>query len=170
MSTHLHNSDARQGASSSGGRRPHGKVSYFGIGASLLVLLGSFLPWVEASLEGSVETIKGTDGDGKWTMAAAVVAMVLFIVGVVARKPIISGSAAVPSLVAVVFGAWNIANPERLARVSIEDESGGMSSTELDGLLQQFDFSAMGGLWIVVAGAALGVLFGVLAAAKTRQR
>ncbi|MGW1991273.1 hypothetical protein [Embleya sp. NPDC001921] len=170
MSTHLHNPDVRQDPRSSGGRRPHGKVSYFGIGASVLVLLGSFLPWVEASLEGSTETIKGTDGDGKWTMIAAAVAILFFIVGVAARKPIISGIAAIPSLIAVVLGAWNIADPERLARVSVENESGGISSAELDELLKNFDFSAMGGLWVVVVGAILGVLFGVLAAAKARQR
>ncbi|WP_406283826.1 hypothetical protein [Embleya sp. NBC_00896] len=160
MSTYVQNPGHHQNVRTPG--RAHAKASYFGIAASILMLLGSLLPWVEASLEGQSETIKGTEGDGVWTLVAAIVAIVLFAVGVATRKAMISASATVPALLAVALGAWNIADPERLARVSIEDK--GIGSEELDAVLKQFDFAAMAGLWVVVVAAVSALVCGVLAA------
>jgi hypothetical protein len=168
MSTYYQNPGVQQTQPAATGR-PHGKASYFGIAASLLVLCGSFLPWVEGTMDGASETIKATEGDGRWTAGLAVVAIVLFIIGLATRKAMIGASAAVPALIATGLAAWNAFDPQRLAETYLKAEGGGLSSEELDALIEQIDFTAMPGVWVVLVCALASVLCGLWAAFKGKQ-
>jgi len=168
MSTHHQNPGVQHHHQQHTVQRPSGKASYFGIAASILVLLGSFLPWSEVTVDGVTETVKATEGDGLLTIGASIVALLLFAVGAAMRKPIVSACAALPSLVALVLVGMNVADPERLPKAYIENE-GGLSSEEVEAFIGQLDISTMPGVWIAVLGAVVAVACGAWAGMAAKR-
>ncbi|MEU8139570.1 hypothetical protein [Streptodolium elevatio] len=148
--------------------RAHAAVSYVGIAGGVLAAIGSALAWVELSIGGESETLKGTEGDdGTFVIVAALLAAALFVGGVVARKAVVSAAAAVPALVALVFGILNVADAERLPTQKLEGE--GASSAEISEGLEMFDISTSFGVYVVLVGALVAVVAGVMAFLKGRS-
>ena len=71
------------------------------LGASLMILVGAFLPWVYTG----AGNVLGIRGAGLWTMYAAF----LGLAGALVRSPrLASGQAAVLALVATVLPLWQL--------------------------------------------------------------
>lgn len=84
-------------------RRPRSRSSRHLLGASVMVLLGAFLPWVYTG----AGTIAGVRGAGLWTMYAAV----LGVAGAIIRSYRIAAvHAFVLAAVAVALPAWQVAH------------------------------------------------------------
>ncbi|NUP33917.1 MAG: hypothetical protein HOU01_19725 [Streptomycetaceae bacterium] len=149
-----------------GGGRGHANPSYIGVLGAVLVLVGSFLPWVKLSTEGLSETVKGNDGDGIITLVAAIAAIVLFGVGVAMRKAAVSAAGALPGLVALVFAVLNMVDKERLPTQQAEDK--GADSDTIKEVLQGLDLSNSYGIYVVLIGALVTVAGGVLAYLRGR--
>lgn len=151
------------GTHDSPGHAPRGlgfaNVSYAGAGASAVVAICSFLAWAELGSNGDTKTLKGTDGDGMFTLIAGIVAAALFVGGVFARKAVVSAAAALPALVALVFGVLNLADNERLPAAWAEDE--GASSAEAEAFAKSIDVSTQFGLYLVLLGALVAVGAGI---------
>jgi len=149
------------------GGQSYANISYAGAVAAVVVVIGSLLKWVKAEYEGESATAKGMDGDGVWTLIAGIVAIALFLAGVFMQKAILSASAAVPSLVALIVAVLNIADTERLVKAKLEDE--GASSSQAEQLAKAFDTSPSFGLYLVLIGALVAVAAGVMAFLQTRR-
>lgn len=171
MTTPVHGVQGAQhaqahGAPSNG--RAHATVSYVGVAGGVLAAIGSALAWVELSLGGQTEKLKGTEGDdGMFVIIGALLAAALFVGGVVARKAVISAAAAVPALVALIFGVLNMVDSERLPTQKLEEE--GAPSAEITEALKMFEISSAFGVYVVVLGALIAVAAGVMAFLKGRS-
>jgi len=150
-----------------GGLPAFGGAAIAGAIAALLIAIGSCLAWIGA--EGEGDPIKGLDGDGKWTLAVGIVALVLFVLGVALRKSVVAGSAVAPAAIALAFAIWNIADKTRLpidkAGVSSGEEDMYKEAMESIGLQAEF------GLWMVLVGAvaAIAAAVFILATANRNQ-
>ncbi|MGP3972043.1 hypothetical protein [Streptomyces sp. 6N223] len=147
------------------------KLLIAGIVGSALAFIGSFLAWTSVDFDGQSETIRATEGDGIFTAVTSAAAIALFVVGLVRRNDKIAAISVLPTLITLVFGLLNLLDSERLARADIESdpEFEGISGDELDMLLKEFDFSPGVGLYVVLLGAVVAVVAGVMAGLKARQ-
>jgi hypothetical protein len=123
--------------------------------AGVLGVLGSVTPWATVHYLGVSIDVPGTDGDGKLTLAIAVVyaAMALLIVVGQGRLWV--------SIVALVFAGLN-------TLVALIDVG---SINRLYGPVRALDLpdsaiSTSYGIWLVVGGGGLGVAFSIVAMAR----
>ncbi len=65
---------------------PNRIAGFLGIGAAILVIVGSFSPWVTVSVFFGTVEVNGMDGDGKITLGCGLGAMVLLAVHLFARS------------------------------------------------------------------------------------
>ncbi|UGQ14439.1 Trp biosynthesis-associated membrane protein [Yinghuangia sp. ASG 101] len=149
------------------GGQEHANFSYAGAAGGLLVLIGSFLAWVKAEAGGESETVKGMDGDGVFTLIAGIAAIALFLAGVFMQKAIVSAIGAAPGVIALIFAVLNFADTERLVKAKLEDD--GASSSQAEKFASQLDISASFGLYIVLIGALVATVAGVLVFLKARR-
>jgi hypothetical protein len=143
------------GGGMGGGLAPFAPGAIAGVVGAVIVAIGSCLAWIGA--EGKGEAIKGLDGDGKWTLAAGIVAVLLFAAGVFARKAIVSAGAGIPALVALGFAIWNVAEKVRLPMA--KDDVPSDKKDEYKDLLESHGVTLQveAGLWMVLAGAVIAV-------------
>lgn len=148
--------------------RAHATASYVGIAGAVLAAIGSVLAWVEVSVGGSSEKLKGTDGDdGMFVIVAALLAAALFVAGIATRKAVVSAGGAVPALVVLVFGILNAADTERLPTQNAKDD--GVSSDDIAEVLKMVDVSTSFGLYVVLLGGLVAIGAGVMAFLKGRS-
>ncbi|MFC0600056.1 hypothetical protein [Streptomyces palmae] len=154
---------APQGAAA----EPDKKLPIIAIVGSVIALIGSCLNWTMA--EGETGGIKGTDGDGMISLITAILAAVLFVGGMLAKKGVLHVAGAVAALVTLVIGAINIADPERLFLQKAEDE--GMSESQAKAAADQLglDFTAGAGSYMVAIGALAALVCGFLAFKNSRS-
>ncbi|WP_436773457.1 hypothetical protein [Yinghuangia sp. YIM S09857] len=164
MTTPVYGAQQAYGAGPQVGKA-HATVSYVGIGGAILAAIGSALAWVEISMGGSSETLKGTDGDdGMIVIIAAIAAAVLFALGIGLRKAVVSAIGALPGLAVLVFAVLNVADAERLPTQNAEDD--GVSSEEITEVLKMVDVSTSFGVYVVLIGGLVAVAAGVMAFLK----
>ncbi|RMI43859.1 hypothetical protein [Streptomyces triticirhizae] len=156
---------------SSGAAFP-GQVYIIGIVGSAIAALASFFSWVEVSgdliAEGEADGIRGTSGDGIWTLVLGIIAVVLFVAAKAAKKPVLNAAGAVPGLFILGIAALNMFNTERLARADVEDEMP-ITDAQWDELAANFEFAPDVGLYLVTAGALGALTAGILAATQLRK-
>jgi hypothetical protein len=151
------------------------KLLIAGIVGSALAFIGSFLAWVSGEYEGQTETASGMDGDGMFTLITSLVAIGLFVFGLVRKNSKIAAISVLPTLITVVIGFLNVFDPERTARSSIESEAkdAGFSGAELDQAVDEamglYEFSPGMGLYVVVVGALVALVAGAMAGLKARS-
>jgi hypothetical protein len=93
------------------GTRRRSPASRHLLGASAMVLVGAFLPWVATG----AGNIAGVRGAGMWTMYAAV----LGIAGAIVRSPLVAAvHAGLLAVVAVALPLWQVAHLLSLVGVS----------------------------------------------------
>ena len=121
-----------------------------GVIAAAVVLVGSFLPWASVSGFGMTETVSGmeTDSDGKFTLFAAIVMGLLFVLW--KRGTVIA--AAIVSLLVLALGAYDL--------FDIQQTFGG---DEFGGLIEA---SPGIGLIMVTLGGLAGVVLGLIGQAS----
>lgn len=149
------------------GGQAYANFSYAGAAGGLLVLIGSFLAWVKAEAGGESETVKGMDGDGVFTLIAGIAAIALFLAGVFMQKAILAAIGAVPGLIALAFAIFNVADTERLVIAKLEDD--GASNSQAKDFASQLDISASFGLYIVLIGALVATVAGVMVYMQSRR-
>ncbi|MFE3201062.1 hypothetical protein [Embleya sp. NPDC059237] len=144
-----------------GGGGMGGGLPSFGPGAiagaigAVIVVIGSCLAWIGA--DGKSDAIKGLDGDGKWTLAAGIVAVLLFVAGIATRKAVAAAGAGIPALVALGFAVWNVADKYRLPM-----QKDDVPSDKKDRYKQLLEHSGItlkveAGLWMALAGAVIAI-------------
>lgn len=155
------------GGGMGGGLAPFAPAAIAGVIASVIVAIGSCLAWIGA--EGKGDPVKGLEGDGKWTLAAGLIAVVLFGVGVAMRKAQVAAGAGVAGVVALGFAIWNIADKTRLPIQ--EADLSGARADQAKKLLEHMDLKAEFGLWMVLIGAvvAIGAAVFILMSANRTQ-
>ncbi|MDW6061895.1 Trp biosynthesis-associated membrane protein [Streptomyces sp. FXJ1.4098] len=138
---------------------------------AVLVLACTWVNWVVGEAGGETGGVKGKDGDGVITLIVSIVAALALIGAMVTKKALLYLGGAVLSLVTVVFAVINMVDPARLVAAKLESE--GASSAEAEKYAEQVvkaaDFSAGPGLYMVLIGALLTVVFGVLGFMKSRN-
>jgi hypothetical protein len=124
-----------------------------GVVAAFFVLLGSFLPWASVSGFGMTETVSGmeTDSDGKFTLFAAIVMGLLFVLW--KRGTVIA--AAIVSLLVLALGAYDL--------FDIQQTFGG---DEFGGLIEA---SPGIGLIMVTLGGLAGVVLALIGQASIKS-
>ncbi|RKN09616.1 hypothetical protein [Streptomyces radicis] len=137
------------------------------IAGSALAVIGSFLPWAEATLGEMTESSGGMQGDGIVTLVFGGLAAVFMVVGLVARKGWAPLVGAVMALLTLVVVAINI-DPERQVRADLEGQ-GLASGVELDAAVASLEMSTGIGVWIVLVGALVAAGAGVFAFVKGRK-
>jgi hypothetical protein len=139
-----------------------------GIVGSGVALIGSILGWV--TTDGAEDTLRGTDGDGMFTLITSAIAVALLVFGLVRKNDKIASFSVIPSVITLGIGVFNFLDPARLARSWIESqpEAEGMPAAEIDAMVEGVDWSAAAGLWIVIVGALAAVVAGVMAGLKAR--
>ncbi|MEU5103016.1 MULTISPECIES: hypothetical protein [unclassified Streptomyces] len=147
------------------------KFAIFGIVGAVIALVGSLVNWVVSGAEGADGGIKGMDGDGVITLIVSIVAALVLVGALVAKKAPLYLGGAVLSLVTAVFAVINMADPARLVAAKAEDEGVAADQAEkaAEQLVKQLDISAGPGLYMVLIGALLTVVFGVLGFMKSRN-
>ncbi|WP_406296097.1 hypothetical protein OG948_11980 [Embleya sp. NBC_00888] len=156
------------GGMGGGGLPPFAPAAIAGVIASVIVAIGSCLAWIGP--EGKGDPIKGLEGDGKWTLAAGLIAVVLFGVGVAMRKAQIAAGAGVAGIVALGFAIWNIADKTRLPLQ--EADLSGAQADRAKKILENLDLTAEFGLWMVLIGAVLAIgaaVFILMSANRTQS-
>ncbi|MFI0733362.1 hypothetical protein ACH4S9_30780 [Streptomyces sp. NPDC021225] len=151
---------------------PPKKFAIFGIVGAVIALVGSLVNWVVSGMEGADGGIKGMDGDGVITLIVSVVAALVLVGAMVAKKAPLYLGAAILSLVTAVFAVINMADPARLVAQKYMDEenvSDSMAEKAAEEAVKQLDISAGPGLYMVLIGAALTIVFGVLGFMKSRN-
>ncbi|MGP4113911.1 hypothetical protein ACTWP5_23745 [Streptomyces sp. 4N509B] len=153
------------------------KFLFAAIAGSALALLGSFLVWgtAELTVMGETETgeAMGLDGDGMFTLISSIVAIALLAFGMVRKNATLAAISVVPSLVTLIFGVLNALNSERIIRAAVEaDAPDGTPSAEIDAMVDVFseqgELSGGIGLYMVIIGALVALVAGVLVAVKGR--
>ncbi|MFD8871499.1 hypothetical protein ACFV1F_45405 [Streptomyces sp. NPDC059590] len=140
------------------------------VGAAL-ALGCTFINWIAGEANGETGGVKGIDGDGVITLILSIVAALAIVGAMVTKKAPFYLGGAILSLVTVVVGVINFADPARLAAQKLEDE--GLSSAQAEKYAEEFvkaaDMSAAPGLYGLLIGAALTAVFGVLGFMKSRN-
>lgn len=127
------------------------------LGAAIAVVVGSFLPWVQATTILGTISINGSQGDGKITAAAGVVAVITAWIaantGRQRMKPLGPASmsahaqyrvlAALAMCVSLATGVYNYADINSIANEAADD-----------GVLA----SAGSGLYLCIAGSVVGLI------------
>jgi hypothetical protein len=141
-----------------------------GIAASALAFVGSVLPWVTLDLDGESTNAKGWEGDGMFTLIAALVAAGLFVAAKVTKKSVAAAAAALPGLVILVFGILNVVSSERIIRTKLEDEAPGAPAEQIDALVKAgAEVASTGfGLWLVLIGGLGALACAAMAGLKAR--
>lgn len=141
------------------------------IAGAALVLACSFVNWVVGEAGGETGGVKGKDGDGVITLIVSIVAALALIGAMATKKALLYLGGAILSAVTVVVAVINMADPARLVAQKLEDE--GASASEAEKLAEQFvkaaDMSAGPGLYMVLIGALLTIVFSVLGFMKSRN-
>jgi hypothetical protein len=123
------------------------------VGAALLAL-GAFLPWAEASSAHASFSSAGIDGDGAFTLFAAIVGVVVLIV---VRRPALAGGLVIVAAAAAGIVAVHSA-------VDLADKASRLESVRPD------VSAGVGiGVWLSIAGAVVALVGGVLALVLARQ-
>ncbi|MEU5028814.1 Trp biosynthesis-associated membrane protein [Streptomyces milbemycinicus] len=150
---------------------PDKKFAIIGIVGAALALVGSLVNWVVGGSGDDTGGIKGMDGDGVITLIVSIVAALALVGALVAKKAQLYVGGAILSLVTVVFGVLNMVDPARLVAAKLEDEGASSAEAEkyADQLVDAADISAGPGLYMVLIGALLTVVFGVLGFMKSRN-
>lgn len=143
------------------------QIHIAGIVGGALALLGSVLAWASVDIEGTTETVKGTEVDGLWTLLLSIAVVGLFAAGMVTKKVVLSAAGAAGGLLVLVFAAINIFNPERAVRAKLEDE--GAPADQIDAIIEIIDISAGFGIYLVVIGALGAIVAGGIAATKLKK-
>lgn len=148
------------------------KFAIIGIVGAVLALVGSLPNWVVGSSGGETGGFKGMDGDGVITLILSIVAALALVGAMVTKKAALYLGGAILSLVTVVFAVINMVDPARLVAQKLESE-GGVSADVAEKAAEQavkaYDISAGPGLYMVLIGAALTIVFGVLGFMKSRN-
>lgn len=120
---------------------------------ALLLLLGSFLPWVTVrSIFGSF-SVNGLDGDGMITAGAGALALILLILGTTTRTKVLFVLGAIASGIGAAVAVYDIIN------VSNE-----ISGSGLDGAVR----AEVGiGLYLCAIGGVVGLVCGFVAMGNT---
>ncbi|OMI33289.1 Trp biosynthesis-associated membrane protein [Streptomyces sparsogenes] len=140
------------------------------IGA-VLALACSFVNWVVGGSGDDTGGIKGMDGDGVITLIVSIVAALVMVGAMITRKAPFYLGGAILSLVTVVFAVINMADPARLVAQKLESDEGASAAEAekaAEAVVKMADVSAGPGLYMVLIGAALTVIFGVLGFLKSR--
>ncbi|MDT0268183.1 hypothetical protein RM844_18020 [Streptomyces sp. DSM 44915] len=134
--------------------------------------MGSLLAWTRVEghslMAGDADGVRGTSGDGLWTLILGLVAVALFLAARFARKPVLNAVGVVPGLIAAGIAALNIANPDRLARARLEEEMS-LTDAQWNQVASSFEFSATIGVFVVLLGALAIVVGGILAVTQLRK-
>ncbi|MEU9790608.1 hypothetical protein AB0E27_08235 [Streptomyces sparsogenes] len=141
------------------------------VGAAI-ALVGSLVNWVVSGSDGTDGGIKGMDGDGVITLIVSIVAALAVVGAMVAKKAPLYLGGAVLSLVSVVFAVINMADPARLVAQKLESDEGASAAEAekaAEVVVKMADVSVGPGLYMVLIGAALTVIFGVLGFMKSRN-
>lgn len=141
------------------------------VGAAL-ALVGSLVNWVVADVPGETGGIKGMDGDGVITLIVSIVAALALVGAMVAKKAPLYLGGAILSLVTAVFAVINMADPAKLLAQKLVDEESvpeDVAKKAAEEAVDKFDVSAGPGLYMVLIGALLTVVFGVLGFMKSRN-
>lgn len=148
------------------------KFAIIGIVGAALALVGSLVNWVVGGSGDDTGGIKGMDGDGVITLIVSIVAALALVGALVAKKAQLYLGGAILSLVTAVFAVINMADPARLVAQKLESDEGA-SAAEAEKAAEQVvkiaDISAGPGLYMVLIGALLTVVFGVLGFMKSRD-
>ncbi|KUJ69877.1 hypothetical protein ACZ90_08510 [Streptomyces albus subsp. albus] len=136
------------------------------IAGSVIALIGSCVNWTLA--EGETGGIKGTDGDGVISLITAILAAALFVGALLAKKGVLNIAGAVASLVTLVIGAINIADPERLYLQKMDDEGASEAQAKAAAKQLGLDFTAGPGSYMVAVGALAALVCGFLAFKNSR--
>ncbi|MEU5607892.1 hypothetical protein ACI2L4_17420 [Streptomyces sparsogenes] len=141
------------------------------VGAAI-ALVGSLVNWVVSGSDGTDGGIKGMDGDGVITLIVSIVAALAVVGAMVTKKAPLYLGGAVLSLVSVVFAVINMGDPARLVAQKLESDEGASAAEAekaAEAVVKMADVSAGPGLYMVLIGAALTVIFGVLGFMKSRN-
>jgi hypothetical protein len=99
-----------------------------------------------------------------------VIAAGLLTFGLVKKNDKIASFSVIPSVITFGIGVFNFLDPARLGRSWAEEqpEAEMYSSAELDRLVEETDWTTAAGLWMVLVGALVTVVAGVMAGLKAR--
>jgi hypothetical protein len=138
----------------------------------VLLVVGSFLSWVELSGGGVTETVSGIDGDdGKLTLAAGVIVILVGLVGLRFSRRVLAVAAILVGLVGAGIGLYDALTAKDAALDAFAEAvagdlgvSVGDARAALDLAIEggQLDISISIGLILVIAGGAIAVIGGVL--------
>ncbi|MDX3227330.1 hypothetical protein [Streptomyces sp. ME19-01-6] len=148
------------------------KFAIIGIVGAALALVGSLVNWVVGGSGDDTGGIKGMDGDGVITLIVSIVAALALVGAIVTKKAQLFLGGAVLSLVTVVFAVINMADPARLVAAKLESDSGASAEEAekaADAVVKAADIGAGPGLYMVLIGALLTVIFSFLAFKKSRS-
>ncbi|UED85748.1 hypothetical protein [Streptomyces profundus] len=148
------------------------QIHIIGIAGGALATVCSLLAWTrvegDSIREGMPDGIRGTSGDGVWTLILGLVVVGLCIGAKVAKKPLLNAIAGVPGLIAAFIAFVNLASPERLARTDLESEMS-ITDAQWEVVMGNFDFTSHLGIYGVTAGALASVVAGILAATNLKK-
>ncbi|KAK1181182.1 hypothetical protein B7755_025425 [Streptomyces sp. NBS 14/10] len=151
---------------------PDKKFAIIGIVGAVIALVGSMVNWVVSGVDGADGGIKGMDGDGVITLIVSIVAALALVGALVTKKAALYLGGAILSLVTAVFAVINMADPARLVAAKFVDEekvSDSVAEKAAESAVKQLDITAGPGLYMVLIGALLTVVFGVLGFMKSRN-
>ena len=144
------------------------------IAGGALLAIGSFLAWAEVSGSGTSVTASGTDGTDGWITFAS--GLVVLAVGAILLRGSGRRALAIVAIVAALIGGGvglydALTAKDRVLDDAAEELAGSFGGTaeEVRALLDQaIDAGEIGisislGLYIVIAGGALGIVGGVMA-------
>jgi len=144
------------------------------IAGGALLAIGSFLAWAEVSGTGTSVTASGTDGTDGWITFAA--GLVVLAVGAILMRGSGKRALAIVAVVAALIGGGvglydALTAKDRVLDDAAEELAGSFGGTaeEVRALLDQaiaagqIGISISLGLYIVIAGGALGIVGGVMA-------
>lgn len=139
---------------------------------AVLALACSFVNWVVGGSGDDTGGIKGMDGDGVITLIVSIVAALALVGAMVTKKAPFYLGGAILSLVTVVVAVINVADPARLVAQKLESDEGASAAEAekaAEAVVKMADISAGPGLYMVLLGAALTAVFGVLGFMKSRN-
>ena len=154
-------------------RTPIGRVLM--IAGGLLTAIGSFLAWAKLEAGTDSATASGIDGsDGYITLVAGIVIAVCGLASFARARRALAVLAIVGGVVAAGIGAYDAVSAEESAIDALATElsgSFGVSGSEAKALLEEavdqglVSVSLQFGIFLVIAGGALGIVGGALGAA-----
>jgi hypothetical protein len=151
-------------------------AALFAIVGGALAAVGSFLAWASVSAAGQQVTAKGTDGsDGYITLVAGIILIIYGVARLTGNAMGTKKAMAVIAIVAGLVGGGVAVYDAATAKERVLDEaasqvasSAGVSETQARTLLDQavasgqVDISLSFGIFVVIAGAVLGLVGGVM--------